>query len=165
MNDALLRTLFDNPSTGQLAGGLMMILLFVSVGVAAAATFIYVARRVFPKRYEQIYWSVLLVAIAAFYIGFAAWFEVDTEAWKTEAIAIAVFALVACIGAFSAPALALGYALHGTWDIAHSLFGAAIAGHTVSDIPLGYGMFCLGFDLATAAYLLWCPKDWNRSTA
>ncbi len=162
MNNALLQTMFDNPSGSQLAGGVMMITLFTFVGVAAAAAFAYVARRVFLGRYEQIYWAVLLAAIAAFYIGFASWFEAAPDAWSTELSAIAVFCVVAAIGAFSRSALALGYLMHGIWDITHSLYGTLILGHAASDIPLGYGMFCLGFDVATAVYLFWWPKDWSQ---
>ncbi len=163
MNSALLQTLFSDPSGGQLAGGIMMVVLFSSVGVAAAAAFAFVGRKMCSGRYEQLFWSALLASIAAFYVGFAGWFQADSEAWLTELSAIAAFVVVAVIGAFSAPILALGYLMHGIWDIGHSLYGTVILGRAVSDIPLGYGMFCLGFDVATAAYLFWWPKDWSQA--
>ncbi len=161
MNTALLQTLLDNPSGGQIAGGVMMIILFPFVGLMAAAATAFVARRMFLGSHERVYWAGMLMAIAAFYLGFAGWFEAPAEAWTTELIGIGVFIAVAAWGAFSAPALALGYLLHGLWDIAHSLFGTSIAGHAASDIPLGYGMFCLGYDFAAASYLAWCPKQWD----
>ncbi|RZO86224.1 MAG: hypothetical protein EVA65_04650 [Oceanococcus sp.] len=163
MHYALLQTLVNDPSGGQIAGGVMMIVLFLSVGVAAAGAFAFVARHVFLGRYERMFWSALLVVIAAFYLGFAAWYQADAVAWRTELAAITVFAFVAVIGASSAPVLALGYLFHGVWDIAHSLYGVIILGFPASEIPLGYGMFCLGFDVATAAYLFWWPKDWNTA--
>lgn len=161
-NNPLLQTLFDDPSGGQIAGGVMMILLFTSVGATAAAAFAFVARRMLHGRFEQIFWAVLLAAIAAFYAGFAGWFEAPEAAWNTELVAISLFALVAVFGGFSGPMLALGYALHGAWDVAHSLFGTVILGHAASDIPLGYGMFCMGFDFTAAAYLLLWAKDWKQ---
>lgn len=161
MQQALLQTLFNNPSGAQIAGGAMMVVLFVSVGVVAAVALTSVARRVLCGRYEQIYWSVLLIVIAALYSGFAAWFEVPVDAWITELSGIAVFVLVAVAGSFSVKGLALGYAMHGLWDMAHSLFGSVILGHTLSAIPLGYGMFCAGFDLTAAVYLALWPHDWD----
>ena len=160
MNEPLLKTLLGDPSAGQIAGGLMMLLLFLSLGVLAATAVVLALRRLFPARLEQCVWAMLLAAIAAFYLGFAAWFQVPSTAWSTELAAIAVFVLVAFVGAFSRMALAIGYGLHGVWDVCHSLFGSLILGLPVSDIPLGYGMFCLGFDLTAAIYLLrWaqCP--------
>lgn len=161
MNTPLLQTLFDQASSGQMAGGIMMILLFSSVGAVAAIAMAIAARRIFEGWYEKLYWSLLLFAIAAFYTGFAAWFQVPADAWRTELIGIAVFALIAVIGISSAYVLALGYFLHGLWDFAHSAFGTEIFGHAASDIPLGYDMFCLGFDFASAAYLAWWPKQWD----
>ena len=55
MNNALLQTLFNDPSGGQIAGGMMMVFLFSSVGVAAAGAFAFVARHVFLGRYEQVF--------------------------------------------------------------------------------------------------------------
>ncbi|RZO86908.1 MAG: hypothetical protein EVA65_01130 [Oceanococcus sp.] len=162
MTEPLLQTLFNDPGAAQLAGGIMMIMLFSAVGVAAAGAFAYVARRMFHGRYEQFFWSLLLIGIAAFYTGFAGWFQVETAAWRTELWAIAGFALLAILGLFSARMLACGYVAHGLWDIAHSLYGTSIHGLAASDIPLGYGIFCLGFDIATAAYLLCWPKDWRQ---
>ena len=162
MSEPLLKTLMDDPSGGQIAGGIMMILLFSSVGAIAASAMAYATRRIFLGKLEQYFWAVLLGAIAAFYIGFAGWFQASTGAWATELSAIAVFVVIAVIGGFSGLALAIGYFMHGAWDIAHSLFGTVILGNSASDIPLGYGMFCLGFDIAAAVYLLWWPKQWDN---
>ncbi len=162
MNNPLLQTLLNDPTGGQIAAGIMMILVFSSVGLIAAAATAYIARRVFLGWYGRIYWAGMLIAIAALYMGFAAWFQASPEAWTTELIGIAVFVTVAAVGAFSAPSLALGYLMHGLWDVAHSLYGTTILGHVASDIPLGYDMFCLGYDLTAAAYLAWYPKAWDQ---
>lgn len=162
MNIPLLQGLLDSPTPGQMAGGVMMILLFSFVGFVVATATAFVARRVFLGWHERAFWAGFLVAVAAFYMGFAAWFQVSPAAWQTELIAIVLFVLVAVAGAFSSMALAIGYALHGVWDIAHSLYGTVILGHPASDIPLGYGMFCLGFDFAAAAYLLGWPQQANQ---
>jgi hypothetical protein len=162
MSHALLQTLVNDPTRAQIAGGMMMIILFLFVGLVTAIATTVIARRVFQGRYERVYWAVLLAAIAAIYLGFAGWFQASPEAWTTELTGIVVFAVVAVIGAFSATALAFGYLLHGLWDVAHSLLGTDFFGHAASSIPLGYDMFCLGFDFAAAAYLAGWPKQWDK---
>lgn len=161
MTEPLLKTLLADPSAAQVAGGVMMIVLFSSVGAIAAFGMASVARRVFLGRFEQFFWAGLLLAIAVFYMGFAAWFEAPARAWNSEIAAIALVAFLALVGSYWGPALAVGYAFHGLWDIGHSVFGTDMLGHALSDIPLGYGMFCLGFDFAAVAYLLWWPKSWD----
>src|SRR5262245_6936226 len=83
-----------------------------------------------------------LVVIAAFYLSFAAYFGASTHAWQTEAVGVAVFLVCAAIGLFSRFAIAVGYVMHGLWDLSHCLSGASLAGLSITEIPLGYGLFC-----------------------
>jgi hypothetical protein len=52
--------------------------------------------------------------------------------------------------------------MHGLWDIAHSLFGSSLLGLPITEIPLGYGMFCLTFDFAVAGYLMMSDTAWDE---
>ena len=51
--------------------------------------------------------------------------------------------------------------MHGLWDIAHRLFGSSLFGLPMTEIPLGYGMFCLTFDLTVAGYLMMSDTAWD----
>jgi hypothetical protein len=37
--------------------------------------------------------------------------------------------------------VALGYVMHGPWDLSHCLSGSSLAGLSITEIPLGYGIF------------------------
>jgi len=55
--------------------------------------------------------------------------------------------------------------MHGLWDIAHSLFGSSLLGLPITEIPLGYGMFCLTFDFTVAGYLMISDTAWDEPGA
>ena len=63
---------------------------------------------------------------------------------------------------FYRPAIAFGFAMHGLWDIAHSLFGSSLFGLPTTEIPVGYGMLCLTFDLTVAGYLMMSDTAWDE---
>ena len=65
-------------------------------------------------------------------------------------------------GLFSRPAIAVGYVLHGLWDLSHSLSGSSLAGLSLTDIPLGYGIFCLTYDFTVACYLMRSDTAWHE---
>jgi hypothetical protein len=60
-------------------------------------------------------------------------------------------------GPFYRPAIAFGFGC-----IAHSLFGSSLFGLPMKKIPLGYGMFCLTFDLTVAGYLMMSDTAWDE---
>ena len=69
-------------SSSQLVGGFVVgIMLYAIIGVLSAIGSIVVFRRIFQGRWEQIFWSSFLVAIAAFYLSFAAYFGAQAKAW------------------------------------------------------------------------------------
>ena len=92
MDSPLLRTLVAGAgSSSQFLGGLVIFLLYLVIGLLSAIGSILVFLRIFQGRWEQIFWALFLVVIAAFYLSFAAYFEASTHAWQTEVIAVAVF--------------------------------------------------------------------------
>lgn len=162
MDAPLLRTLVTGAgSSSQFLGGLVIFLLYFVIGLLSAIGSILVFRRVFQGRWEQIFWALFLVAIAAFYLSFAAYSEASTHAWQTEVIAVAVFVACAVGGLFFRPAIAVGYVMHGLWDLSHSLSGASFAGVSITDIPLGYGIFCSTYDFVVAGYLMISDTAWR----
>jgi hypothetical protein len=104
---------------------------------------------------------LFLVAIAAFYLSFAAYSEASTHAWQTEVIAVAVFVACAVGGLFFRPAIAVGYVMHGLWDLSHCLSGSSLSGLSMTEIPLGYGIFCSTYDFTVACYLMSSDTAWH----
>jgi len=164
MDSALLQTLIAGAgSSSQFVGGLVVALLYAVIGVLGAIGSILVFRQIFQGRWEQIFWSSFLVVIAAFYLSFAAYFEASTHAWRTEGIGVAVFLVCAVGGLFSRPIIAVGYVMHGLWDLSHCLYGSSLAGLSITETPLGYGIFCSTYDLVVACYLMIGDTAWHES--
>jgi hypothetical protein len=164
MKPALLQNLMAGAgSTSQFIGGLVVGVLYAVIGLLAAIGSIFAFRRIFHGRWEQIFWASFLVVIAAFYLSFAAYFQASTHAWQTEVVGIAVFLACAVGGLFFRPAIAVGYALHGLWDLSHSLSGSSIAGLSITEIPLGYGIFCSTYDVTVASYLMISDTAWHEA--
>jgi len=139
MDSALLQNLMAGTgSSGQFIGGLVVALLYVVIGLLSAIGSILIFRRICQGRWEQIFWASFLVVIAAFYLSFAAYFEASTHAWQTEVIGVAVFFVCAVGGLFSRSAIAVGYVMHGLWDLSHCLWGSSFAGLSITEIPLPY---------------------------
>jgi hypothetical protein len=163
MDSALLKNLVAGAgSTNQFIGGLVVALLYAVIGVLGAIGSILVFRRIFQGRWEQIFWTSFLVVIAAFYLSFAAYFGASTHAWQTEISGVAVFLVFAVGGLFSRSAIAVGYVMHGLWDLSHCLSGASLAGLSMTEIPLGYGIFCSTFDFVVASYLMISDAAWRE---
>ena len=162
MDSPLLRTLVAGAgSSSQFLGGLVIFLLYLVIGLLSAIGSILVFRRIFQGRWEQIFWALFLVVIAAFYLSFAAYFEASTHAWQTEVIAVAVFVACAVAGVFFRPAIAVGYVMHGLWDLSHCLSGSSLSGLPITEIPLGYGIFCSTYDFTVACYLMISDTAWH----
>jgi hypothetical protein len=163
MDSALLKNLVAGVgSSSQFVGGLVVALLYAVIGVLGAIGSILVFRRIFQGRWEQIFWTSFLVDIAAFYLSFAAYFGASTHAWQTEISGVAVFLVIAVGGLFSRSAIAVGYVMHGLWDLSHCLSGSSLAGLSITEIPLGYGIFCSSFDFVVASYLMISDTAWRE---
>jgi hypothetical protein len=164
MDAALLKNLLAGAgSTSQFVGGLIIALLYVVVGLLGAIGSILIFRRIFQGRWEQIFWTSFLVVIAAFYLSFSAYFGASSYAWQTELVGVAVFLVFAVGGLFSRSAIAIGYVMHGLWDLSHCLSGSSLAGLSMTEIPLGYGIFCSTYDFTVAYYLMISDTAWHQS--
>jgi hypothetical protein len=162
-NSTLLQNLIAGAgSNGQLIGGLVVALLYLVIGLLGAIGSILVVRQIFQGRWEQIFWASFLVVIAAFYLSFAAYFGVSTQAWRTELVGVGAFLICAVIGLSFRPAIAVGYVMHGVWDISHCLSGPSLAGLSMTETPLGYGIFCSSYDFVVACYLTMADAAWHR---
>src|SRR6266480_3183911 len=151
MDSALLQNLIAGAgSSSQFIGGLIVAVLYAVIGLLGAIGSILVFRRIFQGRWEQIFWACFLVVIAAFYLSFAAYFGASPQAWQTEVIGVAAFLACAGAGLFSRSAIAVGYVVHGIWDLSHCLSGSSLAGVSITDTPLGYGIFCSTYDFVVA---------------
>jgi hypothetical protein len=164
MDSALLQNLVAGAgSSSQFIGGLVVALLYLVIGLLGAIGSILVFRQIFQGRWEQIFWTSFLFVIAAFYLSFAAYFEASTHAWQTEVVGVAVFLACAAGGLFFRSAIAIGYVAHGLWDLFHCLSGSSLAGLSITEIPLGYGIFCSTYDVVVACYLMMSDTAWHEA--
>jgi hypothetical protein len=132
----------------------VIIVLYVSVGFLAAAGSVCIAKKLFSAKAEQIFFALFLIAIAAFYLAFTAYFGNET-AWRFETGGVIVFAVFGLVGARVPVVLIVGYVLHGIWDVLHEIHahgGGDFFGAQVTELPLAYGAFCAAFDCCIAAY-------------
>jgi hypothetical protein len=53
--------------------------------------------------------------------------------------------------------------MHGLWDLTHCLSGTSLAGMSMTDTPLGYGIFCSSYDFVVASYLMMSDSAWNKA--
>ena len=146
----------------------VIIVLYVCVGILAAAGSIFISQKLFSAKAEQIFFALFLVAIAAFYLAFTAYFA-DEEAWRFETMAVVLFAIFGLVGVRVPFLLIVGYLLHGVWDVLHEvhafggtdLFGA----HRLTELPLAYGAFCASYDWCIAAYFYTRRSQWRAAWA
>ena len=154
---------------GDSAGAIgfaVILTIYASVGVFAVVGSAALTKKYLPARWEQPFYAVFLMAIAGFYLAFAAYFQ-EADAWRTEGIAVAVFCVMAALGWRWMPVLIVGYVLHGLWDFAHELHahgGASFfeAGQ-VTAIPLAYGVFCATYDIGVSVYFWMRRVAWQEA--
>jgi len=144
----------------------VIIVLYVSVGVLAAAGSIFISQKIFSAKAEQIFFAMFLIAIAAFYLAFTAYFEAR-EAWRIETEAVIVFGLFGILGLRLPGALIIGYCLHGIWDVVHEIHAhggvSPFSAHEMTAIPLAYGAFCAAYDWCIAGYFYTRRHEWNAA--
>ncbi len=145
---------------------LVIIVLYVSVGFLAATGSIFISQRVFSAKAEQIFFGLFLIAIAAFYLAFTAYFG-DQGAWRLETGAVIVFAVFGILGLRLPVVLIIGYCLHGIWDVVHEIHAhsgvSPFGAHEMTEIPLAYGAFCAAYDWCMAAYFYTRRRDWSAA--
>jgi hypothetical protein len=147
----------------RMLGFVVIMVLYAVIGLLAAAGTVCIARKILSPKEEQIFYAIFLCMIAAFYLAFTAYFGVAT-AWRPETAAVVGFVALGLLGARLPTALIVGYSLHGVWDLLHELqaHGAysAFEPGQLTQIPLAYGVFCLAFDFAMAAYFYVRSATW-----
>jgi hypothetical protein len=145
---------------------LVIIILYVCVGILAAAGSIFISQKLFSAKAEQIFFALFLVAIAAFYLAFTAYFA-DEEAWRFETMAVVLFAIFGLVGGRVPSLLIVGYLLHGVWDVLHEIhaFGGTDLFGTprLTELPLAYGAFCAAYDWCIAGYFYTRRREWTAA--
>lgn len=144
----------------------VILILYFSIGLLAAAGSIFISQKLFSAKAEQIFFALFLVAIAAFYLAFTAYFG-DQGAWRLETEAVIVFAVFGILGLRFPVVLIIGYCLHGFWDAVHEVhaFGGVspFGADEFTKLPLAYGTFCAAFDWCVAGYFYTRRHEWNAA--
>ncbi|MBL0926960.1 MAG: hypothetical protein IBJ11_04815 [Phycisphaerales bacterium] len=118
------------------------------IGVAIAMATAAFGRLVGFERDRAFYATVL--AVLATYYGLFAVMGGSTRAILIESSVIAVFLSLSALGFRTSQWLIVaGLAGHGVFDLLH--------GHFIANpgVPEWWPQFCLGYDVAAAAYLAW----------
>ena len=149
----------------------VIIVLYVAIGLMSAAGSVFISRKLFSARVEQIFFALFLIPIAGFYLAFTAYFG-DEGAWRFETGGVIAFAVLGLLGVRVPVVLIIGYLLHGLWDVLHEIHahggGDLFAGQQATEIPLAYGTFCATYDWCMAAYFYtrrgqWCAAWVTRA--
>jgi hypothetical protein len=152
--------------TSSAIGFTVIVALYISIGVMSAAGSVYISKSIFSVKVEQIFFGFFLIAIAGFYLAFAAYFG-DKDAWQLEAKAVAVFAVFGLVGVRVPFALIAGYLLHGLWDAVHEFNahggGSLLGPRQTTSVPLAYGFFCATYDFLMATYFYTRRNHWRAA--
>lgn len=150
----------------HMLGFLVILILYATIGLLAAAGTVSLTRKFFGPRAEQVFYGLFLVLVATFYLAFVAYFA-SAAAWRVETAAVVLFALIGLFGVRLPVALVIGYPLHGLWDLLHELVAqgafSAFDPTQLSAVPLAYGVFCATFDVCIAGYAY--ARRWEWSAA
>lgn len=122
------------------------LIIGISSGILLIVLFVILKR--FDK---QVVYGLILTGIGFLYIGFT-W--TDLESLIITSIQAFVFVLLAYYGIKkSIYILAIGYFLHGIWDLTYHLLDQPDL------IPPHYDLFCLSVDFTIGIYLLIFAKN------
>jgi len=147
----------------SMVGFVVIVILYAAIGCMAAAGMIFIARKIFTPKAEQVFYAMFLMMIASFYLAFVAYFGA-TMAWRVETAVVVAFVAVGILGTRLPFVLIVGYSLHGLWDLLHELqaHGAysTFKPGQLTAIPLAYGVFCAAFDFCMAAYFYARRAEW-----
>ena len=150
----------------RLVGFAVIVVLYATFGVLAVVGAVAIARRFLAPKAEQVLYGLFLIAIAGFYLAFAAYFGA-AAAWRVEIGAVVGFAVLGVLGTRVPLALIVGYPLHGVWDALHELqAGGVLAAYEpdrLTPVPLAYGVLCAAFDIGIAVYFVRRRADWDAA--
>src|SRR5258705_6897376 len=94
----------------SMLGFLVIVVLYATIGLLAAAGAISITRKIFGPRAEQVFYGLFLVFIAAFYLAFVAYFG-NAAAWRGGNGSVGFFAPGCGFGLRLPPPLVIGFGL------------------------------------------------------
>lgn len=138
--------------------------LIIGVIIAIPGT-IMPARRFLSLRGEKTFFSLTLIPIALFFIGFSYYYG-NLPALHAEIVGLIIFTVLALLAQFMATwILIYAYVAHALWDLLHEVFVANIAGVIPwTEVPAGYAAFCLAYDLIVAVYIYKRMSQWDNGS-
>jgi len=146
----------------------VIIVLYVAIGLMSVAGSVFISKKLFSAKAEQIFFALFLIPIAAFYLAFTAYFG-NEGAWRFETGGVIAFAVLGLLGVRVSVLLIIGYLLHGLWDVLHEIHahgkGDLFGAQQVTEIPLAYGVFCVTYDWCMAAYFYTRRAQWSAAWA
>src|SRR5437660_10547447 len=101
----------------SMLGFLVIVVLYATIGLLAAAGAISITRKIGPKA-EQVLYGLFLVIIAALYLAFVAYFG-NAAAWRVERVAVVLFTLIGPLRVRVPTAPRLEKALHRAVELIH----------------------------------------------
>jgi len=127
--------------------------LLIGIVIAIPGTIMPV-RKFLGPRGEKRFFTLTLIPIALFYIGFGYYYG-DLTALHAEIVGVIIFTVLAILAQFMASwILVYAYVVHGLWDVLHEVFVASVGGAIPwTQVPAGYAAFCLAYDLIVAVYI------------
>lgn len=142
----------------------VIIILYVVIGVLSAAGSVFIARKLFSAKAEQVFFALFLVPIAGFYLAFTAYFG-DESAWRFETGGAIAFGVIGLVGIRVPLAVMIGYLVHGLWDVLHEMYAHGgvepLSFQHSTEIPLAYGAFCATYDWCMAGYFFTRRREWS----
>ncbi len=118
----------------------------LAIGIISGFIIIF-STGIFKRLHQPLVYGLILAGIGFLYPGFA-WSS--TQALVINSIQAVFFLLLAYYGIQKGlHVLALGYFLHGTWDLLYHLFS------DISLIPPQYAQFCSSLDFIIGFYLIY----------
>jgi hypothetical protein len=144
----------------------VIIVLYVVIGLMSAAGSVFISKKLFSAKVEQIFFALFLIPIAGFYLAFTAYFG-DEGAWRFETGGVIAFAALGLVGVRVPVVLIVGYLLHGLWDVLHEIHahggGDLFGAQQTTEVPLAYGAFCATYDWCMAAYFYTRRGQWRAA--
>ena len=136
--------------------------LIIGIIIAIPGTIMPV-RKFLGPRGEKMFFSLTLIPIALFFIGFSYYYG-NLTALHAEIVGLIIFTVLALLAqSIASWILIYAYVAHALWDLLHEIFVAEIAGIIPwTEVPAGYAAFCLAYDLIIAFYVYKRIPHWDR---
>jgi hypothetical protein len=110
----------------------------------------------------MLYFAISLIPIAFIYIGFAYYYGV-MDAVHAELVGVILFSVLALLAIqLNAKLLIYAYIAHAMWDVLHEVYMYGFSAIPWTQVPMGYAVFCLAYDLIIAGYVWQRSPFWQR---